>query len=73
MEVGSGGCSIKYRQRRLRAKPTPTRIAPRYHDVKVIEIAHSCGFNEVCYFNRCFRRRFGATPNEFRGGQRPAD
>jgi AraC-like DNA-binding protein len=32
----------------------------------VIEIAHACGFNEVSYFNRCFRRRFGDTPTQYR-------
>ena len=38
------------------------------HDAKVIDIALACGFNDVSYFNRCFRRRFGAAPNEFRSG-----
>jgi AraC-like DNA-binding protein len=44
-------------------------LADRQHDKrKVSEIAYACGFNEVSYFNRCFRRRFGATPTEFRSG-----
>ena len=33
---------------------------------KVSDIALACGFNEVSYFNRCFRRRFGASPTQFR-------
>jgi AraC-like DNA-binding protein len=40
---------------------------PRHDRLKVSEIAYACGFNEISYFNRCFRRRFGATPTEFRG------
>jgi AraC-like DNA-binding protein len=35
--------------------------------LKVSDIALACGFNEVSYFNRCFRRRFGAAPTELRG------
>lgn len=34
---------------------------------KVIDVALASGFNEVSYFNRCFRRRFGASPTQFRG------
>ena len=30
--------------------------------VKISDVAFACGFNEVSYFNRCFRRRFGDTP-----------
>ena len=40
----------------------------RYDRLKISEIAYACGFNEVSYFNRCFRRRFGAAPGQFRGG-----
>lgn len=35
--------------------------------LKVTEVAMSCGFNEVSYFHRSFRRRFGATPVQYRG------
>jgi AraC-like DNA-binding protein len=34
---------------------------------KVIDVAYGCGFGDISYFNRCFRRRFGAAPSEFRG------
>ena len=30
---------------------------------KVSDIAFSCGFNDLSYFHRCFRRRFGVTPS----------
>lgn len=29
--------------------------------------AIACGFNDLSYFNRCFRRRFGLTPTAARG------
>jgi AraC-like DNA-binding protein len=34
--------------------------------LKISDIAFACGFNEVSYFNRCFRRRFGASPTQYR-------
>jgi AraC-like DNA-binding protein len=39
----------------------------RNNGMKIGDIAYACGFNEVSYFNRCFRRRFGASPSQFRG------
>ena len=42
---------------------------PRHDRVKVSDIALACGFNAVSHFNRCFRRRFGAPPTQFRGGE----
>ena len=33
---------------------------------KVSDIAYSCGFNDLSYFHRCFRRRFGMTPSGVR-------
>jgi AraC-like DNA-binding protein len=29
---------------------------------KVSDIAYACGFSDLSYFHRCFRRRFGMTP-----------
>ncbi len=43
-------------------------IDPGRDRLKISEIAYACGFNEVSYFNRCFRRRFGASPTQYRGG-----
>jgi AraC-like DNA-binding protein len=39
----------------------------RHKRLRISEIAEASGFNEVPYFNRCFRRRFGASPTEVRG------
>lgn len=32
----------------------------------IASIAHACGFNDLSYFNRTFRRRYGITPSDFR-------
>lgn len=32
----------------------------------ITAIAYECGFNDLSYFNRSFRRRFGLTPTEAR-------
>ncbi len=40
---------------------------PRHQAKRIGEIAYACGFNEVSYFNRCVRRRFGLSPGEYRG------
>ena len=36
----------------------------------ITAIAYECGFNDLSYFNRSFRRRFGLTPTEARAGRR---
>lgn len=46
--------------RRLLASASGRRL-------RVSEIALSCGFNDVSYFNQAFRRRFGGPPTRFRG------
>lgn len=35
-------------------------------DDKIINIIYRCGFNNVSYFNRLFKARYGKTPREFR-------
>lgn len=34
----------------------------------IASIAHACGFNDLSYFNRTFRRRYGMTPSDYRDG-----
>jgi AraC-like DNA-binding protein len=34
----------------------------------IASIAHACGFGDQSYFNRTFRRSYGITPSDFRGG-----
>jgi AraC-like DNA-binding protein len=63
------GSSLAERVLELRLQQARAMLADsRYDRLKVVEIAYACGFNEVSYFNRCFRRRFGTTPTQFRGG-----
>ncbi len=43
---------------------------PSNDRMRIAEIARACGFNEVPYFNRCFRRRFGESPTGIRADVR---
>src|SRR5262245_3068164 len=62
------GASFTERVLELRLQKTRAMLAdPRCDRLKVNEIARACGFNEISYFNRCFRRRFGASPTQYRG------
>ena len=40
--------------------------SPRFAGRRIAEIAFAVGFNDVSYFNRTFRRRFGLSPGEVR-------
>ena len=42
------------------------------HESQVAEIAANCGFQNTETFIRAFRRRFGASPREYRSSQRAA-
>ncbi|HKU06763.1 MAG TPA: AraC family transcriptional regulator [Bradyrhizobium sp.] len=44
----------------------------RHAHLTIAQLAHACGFNDISYFNRAFRRHFGATPTDVRG-ERPDD
>ena len=35
-------------------------------DSKIINVAEQCGFNHLGLFNTCFKRRFGASPGQWR-------
>jgi AraC-like DNA-binding protein len=39
---------------------------PRLAERSISAVAYECGFGDLSYFNRCFRRRFGASPRAFR-------
>jgi AraC-like DNA-binding protein len=47
-------------------------IDRRYAHLNIAQIAHGSGFGDVSYFNRVFRRHFGATPSDFREAARLA-
>lgn len=41
---------------------------PAQRHRKIADVAFACGFGDLSYFNRCFRRRYGATPSDVRDG-----
>ena len=43
-------------------------IDPRYADRSISAVAYEAGFGDLSYFNRTFRRRYGATPSDIRQG-----
>jgi AraC-like DNA-binding protein len=43
---------------------------PRFTGMAIGTIAYAIGFNDLSYFNRSFRRRFGMTPSELRQSYR---
>jgi AraC-like DNA-binding protein len=62
------GASFTERVMELRLQKAMAMLTRRQYDrLRVSEIAYACGFNEVSYFNQCFRRRFGDAPTHFRG------
>ena len=63
------GASFTERVLELRLQTARQMLSsPQCDPMKIGDIAYRCGFNEVPYFNRCFRRRFGASPTQYRGG-----
>ena len=39
----------------------------RIHSISAVAL--KCGFNDVSYFNRVFRKRYGCTPSDWRSGR----
>jgi AraC-like DNA-binding protein len=39
---------------------------PRYLPHKISAISHDCGFHDLSWFHRTFRRRYGTTPSDIR-------
>jgi AraC-like DNA-binding protein len=61
------GLSITDRIMELRLEKARTLLLEdRTSSLKISDVAMSCGFNELSYFHRSFRRRFGASPGKFR-------
>jgi transcriptional regulator GlxA family with amidase domain len=68
--IQQSGTSFTEHVLELRLQKARAMLMDRGHDhLKVSDIAAACGFNEVSHFNRCFRRRFGASPTSFRGAR----
>jgi AraC-like DNA-binding protein len=60
------GASFTSRLLELRLRRAAEWLA-QASDRRISDIAFDCGFNDLSYFNRCFRRRFGLTPTAARG------
>src|SRR5512138_1798625 len=60
------GAGFTMRLNELRLRKAAELLA-RDGDRRISDIAFDCGFNDLSYFNRCFRRRFGLTPTAARG------
>jgi len=72
--LDEAGASFTERVLELRLQKARATLADHRQDrMKAIDIAHACGFDSVSYFNRCFRRRFGASPTQYRGSSSTAD
>ncbi|WP_027552321.1 AraC family transcriptional regulator [Bradyrhizobium sp. Cp5.3] len=59
------GAGFTTRLNELRLRKAADLLAQR--EGRISDIAFACGFNDLSYFNRCFRRRFGLTPTAARG------
>lgn len=66
---GTSVSSFVREERLLRARSM--LLSPRFAGRRIAEIAYEVGFNDVSYFNRSFRRRFGHSPGELREAGRP--
>jgi AraC-like DNA-binding protein len=60
------GASFTMRLMELRLRKAADVLA-HASERRISDIAFDCGFNDLSYFNRCFRRRFGLTPSAARG------
>lgn len=60
------GASFTMRLNELRLRKAAEMLA-RDGERRITDIAFDCGFNDLSYFNRSFRRRFGLTPSAARG------
>jgi AraC-like DNA-binding protein len=64
------GSSFTERVMEFRLQRACQMLAARKgHHRKISDIAYSCGFSNVSYFNQAFRRRFGASPTQYRGDE----
>jgi len=67
--LSEGGQSFTERVLELRLNKARAMLSDRRNvHLRIGEIALACGFNDISYFNRSFRRRFGDAPNACRGG-----
>lgn len=65
--LASTGSALSERVLEQRLQRAKTMLNdPRHASKRIGEIAYEVGFNDISYFNRCFRRRFGEKPSAAR-------
>jgi AraC-like DNA-binding protein len=65
--LAATGSSFSERVLELRLQHARKMLgAPRHSGMRIGEIVYASGFNDISYFNRSFRRRFGCTPGAAR-------
>ena len=63
------GVSFTERVLELRLQKARSMLMSRQHTSrKISDIAFASGFSNVSYFNQAFRRRYGCSPTQYRGG-----
>jgi AraC-like DNA-binding protein len=63
------GLSFSQHVRRMRLDEARRLLGdPRHDHMRITDIAYAAGFQDLSYFNREFRRRFGEKPSAARGG-----
>lgn len=68
------GKSFTERVLELRLQRARAMLASRRRDgMRISEIAYVAGFSDISYFNRTFRRRFGARPSDARAWWRETE
>jgi AraC-like DNA-binding protein len=67
-DAGTTFTAFVHEQRLAHARRLLT--SPRHATQAIGAIAAACGFADVSYFNRSFRRAFGATPSDIRAAAR---
>jgi AraC-like DNA-binding protein len=70
-ETGRSFCEHLLDRRLDRAAAVLRDPAQRHR--KIAEIVFTCGFGDLSYFNRAFRRRYGVTPSDIREQSRRDD
>jgi AraC-like DNA-binding protein len=65
--LATTGRSFSERVLDLRLDHAKTMLAARSRNaMRISDIIYASGFNDISYFNRCFRRRFGCSPSAAR-------
>lgn len=68
---GDGETFSEYVLEQRLARANHMLAAARFADWTIGAIAFEAGFSNLSYFNRAFRRRYGATPSDVREAARP--